>query len=56
MKTLINSILGLTLCVLTSATFINAEVACAIMAASGILTIAVNDYSARRDTVTGLVA
>ena len=56
MKTLINSILALTLCVLTAATFINAEVACAIMATAGILTIAVNDYSARRYASTGLAA
>jgi len=56
MKTLINSILGLTLCVLAAATFINAEVAGAILAAAGILAIAVNDYSARRQVGSGLAA
>jgi len=56
MKTLINSILVLMLCVLTAATFINAEVACAILAAAGILTIAVNDYTARRHVGPGLAA
>lgn len=56
MKTLINSILGLTLGVLAITIFINAEVACAVMVAAGMLAIAMNDYTDRRLVVSGFAA
>ena len=39
--------LGLTLCAITVATLINAEAGYALLAAAGVLTIAISDYSPR---------
>jgi hypothetical protein len=47
MKTFTTSILGLTLLVVTLATSINTEAAFAFLAAAGVLTIAINDYTVR---------
>jgi len=47
MKTLITSILTLTLGVAIIANYINAEAAYAVLAAAGVLAIAVSDYSGR---------
>ena len=48
MKPLNLLILAVALFVTAMATLINAETACAVMAAAGVLTIAVHDYSDRR--------
>jgi hypothetical protein len=50
MKTYTSFILGLVLTLTVAAILINAEVACAILAALGVLAIAVNDYGPRRFT------
>lgn len=50
MKTMIYSLPGVTLGVATMATFINVEAAFAVLAAVGVLLIAVKDYSAGRVT------
>ena len=47
MKTFTNSILGLTLSVITIAILINAEVGYSLLAAAGVLGIAISDYSTR---------
>lgn len=56
MKTSTHIIIGLAFIATVSAILINAEVACAILAALGVLAIAVKDYSARRVIGSGLVA
>jgi hypothetical protein len=48
MQTLNLFILTVALFVIAMATLINSETACAVMAAAGVLTIAVHDYSGRR--------
>lgn len=54
MKTSSSLITGLALCATAAAILINAETALALLSAAGVLTITVNDYKARRPTVSGL--
>jgi hypothetical protein len=56
MKTLISSILSLTLGVALVANYINAEAAYAMLAAAGILAIAVSDYTGRTASHSRLTA
>jgi len=56
MKTLITSILALTFSVAIVANLINAEAAYAVLAAAGVLAIAVSDYSGRPATSYRLTA
>ena len=56
MKTLITSILTLTLGVTTVASYFNAEAAYAVLAAAGVLAIAVSDYSGRQASKFRLTA
>jgi len=54
MKTYANFIPGFVLTLTTAAILINAEVAGAILAAAGVLLIAVHDYGVRRPVRSGL--
>lgn len=54
MKTSSFIITGLALSATAAAILINAELALALFAAAGMLTIAVNDYASRRATISGL--
>lgn len=54
MKTSSFIITALAFSATAAAILINAEMALALVAAAGVLTIAVNDYSARRATLSGL--
>ena len=56
MKTLITSLLTLTLCVAIVANYFNAEAAYAVLAAAGVLAIAVSDYSGRQASNSRLTA
>jgi hypothetical protein len=56
MKTLITSILIVTLGVALVANYINAEAAYAVLAAAGVLAIAVSDYSGRQACQSRLTA
>lgn len=47
MKALITSILSLTLCVAAVANLVGVEAAYAVLAAAGVLAIAISDYSGR---------
>jgi len=48
MKTILNTLLGATLTLVTLTTFINVEAAFAVLAAAGILIIAVQDYGSHQ--------
>lgn len=54
MKTSSSLITGLALSATAAAILINAEMALALLAVAGVLTITVNDYTARRATVSTL--